>query len=501
MANLYDRRTGKLLPSGITRDYSGVQDPSTLKYDEKTGQLNAIPADNLKPAVASKLPQLNQTYSEPITLSEITKNADIAKEQKDTAVSDYLKSLTEQADIQSKEAGYATAEGADIAQKEYDRYASELDAEKRAIDLKKREILSNASYTKEQAQNAINQLERTSYQKQADIAILGNAAKGRYDTAMDIAKRKVESELAPIKAEIEARKAYIDLYKDEWSQAQTAEANRIVRNEERKYNEEKATKDAIENIKLEYVKNGGKDIAQFRDTTTVDDALAKAGSYLASGNIEFQKIGDNVLRIDKLTGKVLNTYGSGSYSGNNFAITKNTLDTINNGDIVKTIANVINTSGAKQSQATNDAINVISGVQQLANANPDGVFIGAAPGIGFGYLRGAEARQKRIENQSAFDAINLKVQQWASGAALTAEQTKQVKKLTPDKNDTDFRIRQKLNALAQYMVGQVSGQLAGQGIGFSMEPVDLFNKKPLDQDPLKVFGGSSSGKDSLGLGI
>lgn len=464
-----------------------------------------ISVSSLMPTSKTKLPELTPTTPpSPIVLpekSQIQIDAENATKEKDNQIGDYLKLLTAQGQIQGQEAGLATEAGADLAQQEYDKYNTELKAEQRALELESRRISSDARYTKEQAQGAIDAISKQSYEKQADIAILGNAAKGRYDTAIDIAKRKVESQLAPIKAQIDAKKFYIENKKDEWTTAQTAEANRILKAEQRTYDEEKAKKDAIENIKLEYVKNGGKDLSQFKDITTVDEALSKAGSFLANGNIEFQKVGDNVLRIDKLTGKVLNTYGGGSSTSNNFAITKNTLDTINGGDIVKTIANVINTSGAKQSQSTNDAINVISGVQQLANANPDGRFIGAAPGIGFGWLRGADARKQRIANQSAFDAINLKVQQWASGAALTTEQTKQVKKLTPDKNDTDFRIKQKLNALANYMVGQVSGQLAGQGIGFAMEPVDLFNRKPLDQDPLKVFGGSTGGQDSLGLGI
>lgn len=246
---------------------------------------SAVSVNSLMPTSKIKLPEPTPTLSPSSIIlpekSQIQLDAENATKEKNTQIGDYLKLLTAQGQIQGQEAGLATEAGADKAQEEYDRYKSELEAEQRNLDLQTREAQTEGM-TVGQRNARIADMNRVSYQKQADIAILANSAKGRFDTAIDIAKRKVESQLAPIKAQIDAKKFYIENKKDEWTTAQTAEANRILKAEQRTYDEEKAKKDAIENIKLEYVKNGGKDLSQFKDITTVDEALAKASGFLMS---------------------------------------------------------------------------------------------------------------------------------------------------------------------------------------------------------------------------
>lgn len=72
------------------------------------------------------------------------------------------------------------------------------------------------------------------------------------------------------------------------------------------------------------------------------------------------------------------------------------------------------------------------------------------------------------------EAINLKVQQWASGAALTTAQTEQVGRFTPRVTDTDAKVREKLNNLTNFMLTQAKSQLQTQGITFEPQKVDLF---------------------------
>ena len=253
-----------------------------------------ISVSSLMPTSKTKLPELTPTTPpSPIVLpekSQIQIDAENATKEKDNQIGDYLKLLTAQGQIQGQEAGLATEAGADLAQQEYDKYNTELKAEQRALELESRRISSDARYTKEQAQGAIDAISKQSYEKQADIAILGNAAKGRYDTALDIAKRKVESQLAPIKAQIDAKKFYIENKKDEWTTAQTAEANRILKAEQRTYDEEKARKDKIESLKIEAYKNGFK--GDMSGVETLDEALKKVGNYLLSPKekLEMEKL-------------------------------------------------------------------------------------------------------------------------------------------------------------------------------------------------------------------
>lgn len=81
---------------------------------------------------------------------------------------------------------------------------------------------------------------------------------------------------------------------------------------------------------------------------------------------------------------------------------------------------------------------------------------------------------KSITNKQNIEAINLKVQQWASGAALTEQQTKQVERLTPSKNDSDRAVRAKMNGLYNYMLKQVESDLLTDGVNINFAPVNMF---------------------------
>jgi hypothetical protein len=107
-----------------------------------------------------------------------------------------------------QEGSFVEQEGGYEAKKQYDQYASQLEQEqlrlRRETDRIRAEnpggmLSSGLNYS-------LQELERKSLSKQADIAILGNAAGRRYDTAVSIAKNKVEMLLAPKKAELEGLK-------------------------------------------------------------------------------------------------------------------------------------------------------------------------------------------------------------------------------------------------------------------------------------------------------
>jgi hypothetical protein len=93
-------------------------------------------------------------------------------------------------------------------------------------------------------QNQLDDMERKSLSKQADIAILGNAAGRRYDTALSIAKDKVEMLMAPKKAELEGLK-----YIQENNKAfQTAEFSNLLSRKTTEYNKELENKEKAETM-------------------------------------------------------------------------------------------------------------------------------------------------------------------------------------------------------------------------------------------------------------
>lgn len=142
-------------------------------------------------------------------------------------------------------------------------------------------------------------------------------------------------------------------------------------------------------------------------------------------------------------------------------------------DPVSQLTSVIDGAGAKDNANLQNVLGVVSAVQQLAGNNSDGSFKGLSPLPRL--TPGFAKSQEQISNKGAVEAINLKVQQWASGASLTDKQTKQVEGFTPNKGDSDNAVRNKINSLTNFMLSQAQSALASQGIKYTPQTVDYFN--------------------------
>jgi hypothetical protein len=158
------------------------------------------------------------------------------------------------------------------------------------------------------------------------------------------------------------------------------------------------------------------------------------------------------------------------------------IDTQSGSDLSTIIANNKIGQGTKTKLA--DILGVINASEDLASARANGKFKGFYPGASLinAITPDAFKRKETIENEGYLDAINLKVQQWASGASLTSDQIKQVNKITPKKGDTDKGIKTKLNSLVNFMNTQARSQLQSEGIDYSPAKVDMFtNVNLLDE--------------------
>lgn len=203
--------------------------------------VGAIPVDNLattpapinlQPPKTNLAPNITLPEAQSETEKEIAK-IKAQKSSEESGISSLIKDLGIE---QGKEAQYITAEGGDTAQKEYDKYKSDLEAEqlslRRTTERLQRE--NPEGLFGGGLQQEIDRLERQSLSKQADIAILGNAAKGRYDTARDIAQRKVESAVAPLKAELDAKKFIYENNSALFSKAELSKLDSLIKADERK---------------------------------------------------------------------------------------------------------------------------------------------------------------------------------------------------------------------------------------------------------------------------
>lgn len=145
-----------------------------------------------------------------------------------------------------------------------------------------------------------------------------------------------------------------------------------------------------------------------------------------------------------------------------------------------------NKIGAGTRTKMSDALNVMNAVEDFANIRQTEGFKGISPlntildltipftDIGLIPFRESLRSNAGRENAGYIDAINLKVQQWASGASLTQQQTAQVNRFTPTTSDTDEAIRTKLNNLYNFMLTQVQGNAQSEGLNFKPERTDLF---------------------------
>lgn len=118
---------------------------------------------------------------------------------------------------------------------------------------------------------------------------------------------------------------------------------------------------------------------------------------------------------------------------------------------------------------------VINATKDLEKSNPEWDLAGINPasGMSMDYF----SSEKSIKNRAFLDAINLKVQQWASGASLTESQIQMVNKLVPKPTDTDYTAKAKANALIDFMNEQIKGTLQVNWIDYNPKPSSMWWEK------------------------
>lgn len=107
----------------------------------------------------------------------------------------------------------------------------------------------------------------------------------------------------------------------------------------------------------------------------------------------------------------------------------------------------------------------LSGARKDENGNYYGL------GYGGGNKPEVFLDQAGQTNRAFLSGINLKTQQWASGASLTKEQIDMVNKMVPQNTDADSTITRKLNALQDYMSNEQKAIARTQGQSV-VEPVE-----------------------------
>jgi len=113
-------------------------------------------------------------------------------------------------------------------------------------------------------------------------------------------------------------------------------------------------------------------------------------------------------------------------------------------------------------------------------------------GLGYGGGNKPEVflNQAGQTNRAFLSGINLKTQQWASGASLTKEQIDMVNKMVPQNTDADSTITRKLNALQAYMENEQKAIARTQGQSVIEQPEPNVFTQALGQPASKYEGTS-----------
>lgn len=220
---------------------------------------------------------------------------------------------------------------------------------------------------------------------------------------------------------------------------------------------------------------------------SIIDIIAKAQSIGDIAKVGSQWIVSKADKLDqayKQSQTAKNYFDIGNV-GNINQLSNEQVNQLASSDPVGYFSQIIKQNKIKGSTTLESLLGVIGAAKDLADfgIEKEG-FKGASPiRLTPGFLKG----EKQLTTQASLDAINLKVQQWASGASLTEAQTKQVKRFTPDINDTDEQIKTKLNNLTNFMIEQGTASLANQGVSIKFPKIDLFNKNNSTQTSQNII--------------
>lgn len=248
----------------------------------------------------------------------IDRRAEQVQTDKGEAVSDIEQLMLDIAGGEAQQGKFNEQFGVAGFEDQAAEFESAIALEARSLKNAKERLMNDPNLVGSVRDRIITEETRRSTSRAADLAILRDVASGDADRARARAKEKVDAELAPMKAELEAKKFVLEQNSDIWNATEKAQLDQDIKAEERAYDEQKEEKEKIEDLKVAFVENGG-DPKEFsgKDFSTFDEALEVMGSGLQGANNETLKLDNgNTLLINKQTGKIIKNFGgSESLSG------------------------------------------------------------------------------------------------------------------------------------------------------------------------------------------
>lgn len=380
--------------------------------------------------------------------------------------------------------------------RQYNQYTNDINAltastEKQIQDISKGSL---GPVSAEAAQAKANEIRRDNAYEITMKEIARSTAGNDITRLQSSIKNQLDIEYGPVKAQLETAKFLYDDLKDTFSKAEQRQFELQYQAKKEEVARKEADKTAVGDIIQKALENGVNlpaNVAEqmMRDGTKQGalSILTKNGINLGGLDAEYKraqiaKIAQDIVESKSKTGGVVSP--SLINDPNLSAANKNSA-------LLTALLSSSKVGTGTRTQIAN-VIGVINAASDLANTRPTGEFKGVSPlntlldiKIPFTDIglpgRNILRQKEGAENTGYLDAINLKVQQWASGASLTKQQTDQVNKFTPNPSDTDRMVRTKLNNLVNFMLTQAGSQLQSEGVNYKPEKVNLFETYDLLQ--------------------
>lgn len=391
------------------------------------------------------------------------------------------------------------SEAVDPAKRAYDEIGQELIAEQTSARRRIEAIEKNPrGASAEGIAQEVRAVQRDTTARQADLSVIQLARQNDYFGAKEIADRKVAALLEDEANRIQAlqltyndNKELFTLKEQRQFESQQAERTRLL-------TERSAALTKVGDLAIEALRNGAPTsvVSAMQKAQTPEEATSIGGTYI--GKLDRELAAANLANVHSQiaarNAEAALAAQGGSVDGvvaNNTAMAGLTADQKNTAVLTSLLKGEIG-QGTRTNLA--NVLGVVAAAQDLAAQRPDGNFVGISPlnkfidGIPLPFteaklpiipFRNTFMRQESTENRQYLEAINLKVQQWASGAALTDKQTDQVEKFTPRAGDRDATVKTKLNGLVNFMLTQSAAQLQSEGITYVPEKVNLFEAAEL----------------------
>lgn len=456
--------------------------PVTSSEIQPADSLNLIPPKPVDPSLAGvPVGVYDSIQNELNTVSQQVKQGEELQAQSGSDILNLMQDLTgktaaTQAANEQTGVNTETANLTKYAQQlaDLNAQASILSREAQAVPLQIQEQFKNTGATDRGVAPITtgrlreNALRALSIAQQSDIAAAAatgsqlrlQAAKDKAQQIVDLKYKPMEDALAIKKEQYNLNKDILDRYDKKRSEA----LNIALRKEERELEDKKQKEKQLQDITVEIAKNGAPAslLSKLAKAKTFEEAIVIGGAYMADPldrsikAAQLRKLQNENIQNDPTQQQaILNSV-------------------INEKDPTKLISSFFKLNPKMKTNAPiNDAAAVVSSANELAKTLGGGKVKGYGV-FGGGFLPEALLSQESISNRAKIKALNLKVQQWASGASLTKQQTKYVMAMIPERNDRDDTFRNKVNNLTNYMLSDIKGRATTQGGQFEYVPVDMF---------------------------